>query len=58
MEKTPENDPVVDRVRDELEAVEASDDEARLEALEKVRRDLESELDSSLENGSSGHRAR
>ena len=46
---------LVDEVQRGLDRAEESDDETRLEALEKTRHDLESELDSSLENGSSRH---
>ena len=46
---------LLQRVRDELDQAQASDDEARLETLEGLRRDLEAELDSSLENGPTRH---
>ena len=54
---TPEQveDAIVDNVRDNLEQAESAGDEARLETLEGIRRDLEAELDSSLENGTPGH---
>lgn len=45
----------VDRVRADLEEADGRGDEERLEALEKVRGDLEAELDSSLENRTTGH---
>lgn len=45
----------VDKVRAELERADAEEDEARLETLERIRGDLEAELDSSLENGTAGH---
>ena len=48
-------DAVVERVRAELDEAQAAGDDTRLETLEKVRRALETELDSSLENGTSGH---
>ena len=48
-------DTLVERVRAELDEAQAAGDEARLEALEKTRRDLEAELDSSLEDGTAGH---
>ena len=46
---------LVDEVQRDLDRADEQDDEARLDALEKTRRDLETELDSSLENGSSRH---
>jgi hypothetical protein len=49
------DDELVDRVRSELDGAEGSGDETRLETLEKLRGELESELDSSLENDTSGH---
>ena len=49
------DDALLQRVRDGLEQAEASDDETRLETLEGLRRDLEAELDSSLENGPARH---
>ena len=45
----------VDKVRADLEGADAEGDEARLETLERIRGDLEAELDSSLENGTTGH---
>ena len=48
-------DALLDRVRDQLDRAQSSDDEARLETLETLRRDLEAELDSSLENDPSRH---
>ena len=45
----------VDKVRADLERADAEGDEARLETLERIRGDLEAELDSSLENGTAGH---
>jgi hypothetical protein len=45
----------VDKVRADLERADAEGDEARLETLERIRGDLEAELDSSLENGTTGH---
>ena len=45
----------VDGVRDELDRAEDEGDETRLETLEKIRGDLEAELDSSLENRTPGH---
>lgn len=45
----------VDKVRADLERADAEGDEARLETLERIRSDLEAELDSSLENGTTGH---
>jgi hypothetical protein len=45
----------VEKVRADLERAEAEGDEARLETLERIRGDLEAELDSSLENGTPGH---
>lgn len=60
----PSNDPgetggsesgFVDGVREELDRAEDEGDETRLETLEKIRGDLEAELDSSLENRTSGH---
>ena len=60
MEPSPERantteETFVDRVRAELDQVHDADDAARLETLERVRRELEAELDSSLENNTSGH---
>ncbi len=61
MERPPEGrddnapDDIVEKVRQELDDAEASGDDARLETLEKVRGELEAELDSSLENGPSRH---
>lgn len=61
MERQTEQDPsttedgFVDRVRTDLDQADAEGDEARLETLEKIRGDLEAELDSSLENRSTGH---
>ncbi len=61
MERPPEGrdenaeDDLVERVRQELDDAEASGDDARLETLEKVRGELEEELDSSLENGPPRH---
>lgn len=49
------DDALLQGVREGLERAEASDDETRLETLEGIRRDLEAELDSSLENGPSRH---
>ena len=46
---------LVERIRSELNEAQAAGDEARLATLEKTLRDLEAELDSSLENGTSGH---
>ena len=48
-------DALLERVRGLLDRAQSSDDEARLETLETVRRDLEAELDSSLENEPSRH---
>jgi hypothetical protein len=45
----------VDTVRADLDRAEDEGDEARLETLERVRGDLEAELDSSLENRTTGH---
>jgi hypothetical protein len=45
----------VDRVRSDLDRADAEGDETRLETLEKIRGDLEAELDSSLENRTTGH---
>lgn len=44
----------VDKVRADMERADAEGDEARLETLERIRGDLEAELDSSLENGTTG----
>ena len=49
------DDALLERVRDQLDRAQASDDEVRLETLETLRRDLEAELDSSLENDPSRH---
>ncbi len=49
-----DDDELVERVRSELDGAEGSGDETRLETLEKLRGELESELDSSLENDTSG----
>ena len=46
---------LVDEVQRGLDAADGDDDETRLETLEKTRRDLEAELDSSIENGSTRH---
>jgi hypothetical protein len=46
---------LVDEVQRDLDRADQEDDESRLETLEKTRRDLETELDGSLENGSAGH---
>ena len=46
---------LLDGVHEQLDRAQASDDEARLETLEALRRDLEAELDSSLENDPSRH---
>ena len=46
---------MLQRVREGLDKAQASDDETRLETLEELRRDLEAELDSSLENGPTRH---
>ena len=48
-------DGFVDNVRTDLDQADDASDEARLETLERVRGDLEAELDSSLENRTSGH---
>ena len=53
--ETRTDDALLDGVRDQLDRAQASDDETRLETLETVRRDLEAELDSSLENDPSRH---
>ena len=53
--ETRTDDALLDGVRDQLDRAQASDDEVRLETLETVRRDLEAELDSSLENDPSRH---
>ena len=45
----------VEQARSDLEAAESSDDATRLEVLEDVRRKLESELETGVENGSAGH---
>lgn len=53
---TPEpQDGFVDRVRGDLDRADGDGDEARLETLERIRGDLEAELDSSLENRTTGH---
>ncbi|MBW3594425.1 MAG: hypothetical protein KY391_02515 [Actinobacteria bacterium] len=49
------DDALLERVRDQLDRAQASDDEVRLDTLETLRRDLEAELDSSLENDPSRH---
>jgi hypothetical protein len=52
---TPEpQDDFVDRVRGDLDRADGDGDEARLETLERIRGDLEAELDSSLENRTTG----
>ena len=48
-------DELVARVRERLDTAESAGDESRLETLEEVRTELEAELDSSLENGTSRH---
>jgi len=48
-------DDAVERVREQLDRAQHSDDETRLETLETLRRDLEAELDSSLENDPPRH---
>ena len=61
MERSPEHqdtqpeDELVAKARDELDRAEASGDETRLETLEKLRGELEAELDSSLEDDASRH---
>lgn len=60
IEERPAGDPdgsdgFVDRVRADLDRADDASDEARLEALERIRGDLEAELDSSLENRTTGH---
>lgn len=47
------DDALLGRVRNQLDRADASNDEVRLETLETLRRDLEAELDSSLENDAS-----
>jgi len=46
---------LLDGVRDQLGRAQDADEESRLETLETLRRDLEAELDSSLENDPSRH---
>ena len=53
--ETRTDEALLDRVRDQLDRAQASDDQVRLETLETLRRDLEAELDSSLENDPSRH---
>ena len=61
MERPPEQsdpkpeDELVANARDELDRAEASGDETRLETLEKLRGELEAELDSSLEDDAPRH---
>ncbi|MGH2807840.1 MAG: hypothetical protein ACRDKT_11265 [Actinomycetota bacterium] len=50
----PSVDPI-EHARTELERAEAADDETRLEILEDLRRELERQLDTSIENGAPRH---
>ena len=54
-ERNDVNNDFVDKVRADLEQADDASDEARLETLERIRGDLEAELDSSLENRTTGH---
>lgn len=45
----------LEHARREIERAEATDDATRLEILEELRRKLEAELDTSIENGSARH---
>jgi TPP-dependent pyruvate/acetoin dehydrogenase alpha subunit len=45
----------IEKARADLERAEVADDETRLEILEELRRGLEEELDTSIENGSPRH---
>ncbi|MDQ3940736.1 MAG: hypothetical protein M3238_05230 [Actinomycetota bacterium] len=45
----------LEHARREIERAEAANDEERLEILEELRRTLEEELDTSVENGASRH---
>ena len=56
LEATPDPEAgFVDSVRAELDRADDEGDEERLETLERIRGDLEAELDSSLENRTTGH---
>ena len=45
----------IEHAKAEVERAETVDDETRLEILEELRRTLEGELDTSIENGSPRH---